>query len=641
MSQGTDLYTILRFYANRTRKPDFTVGVFISFLEKYARKYEKQRPDIGQWSTDTGRKIWTELPKLEKEGRIQLHTNESGTSISIPQFYVDLIQNVYRSADENAELPFPDESSLRIQLPHDQVKSINLEMDLPSILSSDYTSPAPILKISFPESTGTAIILASMVPKRLLELALMKIRHYLRSHNNKEYIQHKLMPAFQGKESQLKEALNQILIRPFDTMTEMEKSGDFVFSFWAYFSSMVKNDIRKKNDKLPEDTAALQSVFVIEFMNNFYRGKATKAKESETALKNLENQLNKPPFLFTIDDISRFTDTKGVPLLGQYSRETLEEHLKKISTSAEDNQLPDLLTIHGLSGERWFIKKKRVLPLCVRLLGEARIKVKPAISQRWFKLMKEYRTERSMEEDEAFDKELAELVAESTPELMAILNDEKLYLVYMELEGSENGIPEAGRLFYKGMLAPMSELMLLKRKDLLTDVKMLLPFWYSMPVFSKLIAFFKQLGRKDQKKKTRKISQAPVDTLNQDQKEVSKQQTGHKDRRVELKKTALEVQTRLIPPGYSAEEYLDELRDRWNRLISTQTKDNLTEDVNSLIRDYLRRTIRSLRSAPFTPERIAQLADTLSDTPNLQKLPAKDSLRLYIQLYITVLLMKA
>jgi hypothetical protein len=49
----------------------------------------------------------------------------------------------------------------------------------------------------------------------------------------------------------LKDAVNQLMTRPFDSIAEMEQAGDFSFPFWAYFSNLVKGDIRKKNDQLP------------------------------------------------------------------------------------------------------------------------------------------------------------------------------------------------------------------------------------------------------------------------------------------------------------------------------------------------------------------------------------------------------
>ncbi len=642
MSQGTDLYTIIRFYANRSHVPEIPVDTFISFLEKYAKRYASERPDLGQWATDTSRKVWAELPRLAEANTIRLVTDEGGTKIAVDQYYVDLLQQAYRSADDSAELPFPDEVSLKIIVPPVLLKTVNMEMDLSTYIASPPESPLPILKLVLPEGTGSPLILSSMISKRLLELSLLKIRHYLRSHNNKEYVQHKLAPAFQGKESQLKEKLNQLLIRPFDALGDIENAGDFSFSFWAYMTSLVKGDIKKKNDRLPEDMAALQAFMILEVYNNYYKSKATRAKEAETAFKNLELALEKAPFLFTVDDIIRFTDTKGVPLLGQYTQQALEEYLKTKSTTSVNEQLPELLIVRGPKDERWFLKKSKMLPLCVRLLGEARPRIKSAITQRWFKVMSNFQSEAAMENDDAFEKELAELADIQAPSLMALLDDQKLYLVYKELEGTEGGIPEAARLFYKGNLAPLADLLLLKRKDILVDVRMLLPFWYSMPIVSKIIAFFKNFGKKEKKSPLTKNSapkKGPAENLEELPSEEGPT-SGKVDRRKELAVAAKKAQGRLLPPGYTVDRYLGETQDRWNRLINAEAKNNLTEDVNSLIRDYLRRTIRSLRSAPFTEERIAALADTLVETPILQKLPAKESLRIYIQLYITKLLLK-
>jgi len=645
MSSGTDLYTILRLYANKNRTPQVSVAVFLQFLEKYAKHYEAEREDLAYWAQDTGRKVWSELSKLAEQGKVELITDESGTAISIHQFYVDVIQQAYRNIDESAELPLPDENSLGIVIPQNQIRSVNLEYDLPNLISQSPPEQPPILKLVFPDNGGSALILPAMIQKRLLEIALLKVRHYLRSHNNKEYIQHKLAPAFHGKETQLRDTLNHLLIRPFDAIRDMENSGDFIYPFWAYLCTQIKNDIKKKNDRLPEDMAALQAVSLVEVYNNFYKGKVTREKEAETAFRNLELQLEKPPYYYTIDEIIRFTDTKGVPLLGQYTQEALDQFLKtKTTTTEAKDKLPDLLIVQGHKGEKWFVKKSKILVLCFKLLGEVRPKVKTAISQRWFRLMQNYETEPAMQDEEAFEQELWELTERLSPPLVALLDDKKLYLVHTELEKGENGIPDNTRLFYKGTLVPLSELLLLKQKDLLTDVKVLLPFWYSLPIISSLIAFFKRHSRKRKKlKKSYTTTTTPNDaidknTIDRKKGDESTVERKQRDRRKELREVALKVRSSLIPDGHTIDSYMEELLDRWNRIINVDAKNNLTEDVNSLIRDYLRRTIRSLKNAPFTADRISNLAEALVNTPNLQKLPARESLKIYIQLYIVKLL---
>jgi hypothetical protein len=645
MSSGTDLYTILRLYANKNRTPQVSVASFLQFLEKYAKHYEAERADLAYWAQDTGRKVWSELSKLAEQGKIELITDEAGTVISIHQFYIDIIQQAYRNIDESAELPFPDENSLGIVLPPNQLRNINIEYDLPNMIAQNPPENHPILKLVFPDNGGSALILPAMIQKRLLEISLLKVRHYLRSHNNKEYIQHKLAPAFHGKETQLRDTLNHLLVRPFDAIRDMESSGDFIYPFWAYLCTQIKNDIKKKNDRLPEDMAALQAVLVVEVYNNYYKGKVSREKEAETAFRNLELQLEKPPYYYTIDEIIRFTDTKGVPLLGQYTQEALEQFLKtKTTTSEAKDKLPDVLIVQGHKGEKWFVKKSKMLVLCFKLLGEVRPKVKTAISQRWFRLMQNYETEPAMQDEDAFEQELWELTERLSPPLVALLDDKKLYLVHTEFEKGENGIPDNTRLFYKGTLVPLSELLLLKQKDLLTDVKVLLPFWYSLPIISSLIAFFKRQSRKRKKlKKTIHTSTTPNDTIDTDAVDREKADEGtaevkQRDRRKELREVALKARSRLIPDGHTLDSYMEELLDRWNRIINVDAKNNLTEDVNSLIRDYLRRTIRSLKNAPFTADRISHLAEALVNTPNLQKLPAQESLKLYIQLYIIKLL---
>jgi hypothetical protein len=638
MSQVADLYAIIRFYANRTRTSTFPVDVFVSFLEKYAKRYAAERPDLAPWAEDTSRKVWAELSKLAEAGKCPISSDERGTLVSVAQFFVDLLQQTYRTVDETPELPFPDETSLNIVVPPAQLRTVTLDVDLSAFLGEAAGTTQPVIKLTFPEGAGSTLLLAEMLPKRLLELALIKIRHYLRSHNNKEYIQHKLAPAFQGKEAQLKDTLTQLMVRPGDSMTDLESAGDFSFQFWAYFASLVKGDILKKNDKLSEDIAALQAVYIIEFFNNYYKGKVQKERDTETAFRNLEQQLDKPPFYYTMDDVVRFTDTKGVPLLGQYTKEALETYFKNKTTSGSLDKLPELLTVHGLGGERWFVRKSKMMPLCVKLLGDARPRIKNTLTQRWFKLMGDYRSESAMENDDAFDNELAELTGSLAPILSALLQEKTLYLVHEELEGTEAGVPETTRLFYKGALAPMSELYLLTRSDLITDVRMLLPFWYSIPVISGIIAFFKRMGKS--KNETKRTAKRVV--LPEAEETVQRPESGTAAARKEaLKKAAREVQRRLLPKGVTMDAHLSDLADRWNRIINPQAKANLTEDVNSLIRDYVRRTARTLRAANFTTERISELASSLSEAPALQKLPARDSLRLYIQLYIVKLILKS
>ena len=73
-------------------------------------------------------------------------------------------------------------------------------------------------------------------------------------------------------------------------------------------------------------------------------------------------------------------------------------------------------------------------------------------------------------------------------------------------------------------------------------------------------------------------------------------------------------------------------------MLSKDAYTNLTEDVNSLIRDYLRHIMRTLSAGTFSKERVENLAKTLVNTPALKKIPDKKALSEYIVLYILRLL---
>ena len=82
---------------------------------------------------------------------------------------------------------------------------------------------------------------------------------------------------------------------------------------------------------------------------------------------------------------------------------------------------------------------------------------------------------------------------------------------------------------------------------------------------------------------------------------------------------------------------MNSYKKQWNRMLTKQAYLNLTEDVNSLIRDYMRKVLRTISGQSFTIDRIQDLAETLCKTPNMQKITDQDSLYVYVQLYMIYL----
>jgi hypothetical protein len=627
MAQKTDLYSILVSYAHKNNSPYIEIEPVIAFIGKYAKQAAARMPEWSRWTQDVSVKFWSEMSGLAESGQCELLSDTPDGRIYMPVFYVDFLRRYYENTDNKTDIPFPSEESLGIAVPGNHKKRLDVEFDVSGYLENPDENIPPLVQIDFPDSFGTGLFLLSMIPKKLMELCFFKVRVYLEGHSNKEYTLHKLSPQLQGKEMYLKDMLNNIIIRPTDCLRVMEEGGDFSYLFWAHFCILVKNDIKKKEERLNADIAVGQAVYFLEVFNRYYRSRSVKRREKEIAYGELKLCLEKPPFLYTMDQILKFPGSKGVLLLGQYTRDELDEWVKIATTENSGQGLPELLIVSGPRKERWFVSKSKILPLCARFLVEGRFLVKDAVSKRWINLLKKYYREPAMDNDKDFENLLLRYTGRLHPALTAVLEDPKLQLVYDELERSQ-GIPASSRIFVKGIMVPYSSLLLLNRKDLLADIRVYLPFWYSVPLFSSLIAFFKGLLKKKGSQKN-----------GRDGDEEEPEAIEEKENNAELRKAARAVETALVPPKHSLETYLGELENRWIRLIDKKARANLVEDVKSLIRDSLRQTLRAQKHFKVTRETLSVLAsDIVSRTPSLWELGGKESLLLYVELYLVKLM---
>ncbi|MDR2402947.1 MAG: hypothetical protein LBD78_02845 [Spirochaetaceae bacterium] len=634
MAQRTDLYSILMNYADRHHSPYIDIETFIVFLEKYAGNHTDEQPEWKKWVDDVNVKFWGELNHLIEEGKCVLLDEKREGQIYLAEFYADIVRQTYESLDANAGLPFPCEQSLGISIPRDQVRVIGIETDMSDYLNAPQEAPFPILMIAFPENITPALVLSSLLPQRFIEAALLKIRYYLQNHNNKEYILHKLMPQFMGKETLLREMFKQVEIHPLDCLHYLETGGEFSVLFWLYFCNMIKTEIRRKDDLLAEDIAAFQSVYIINVMTVYYKKKVMLAKEKELAFSMLEQRLNKAPFLYSMNDIINFTGANGQSLLGQYSAEELEEYLTRQTTECMNQELPALLIFYRQKDEQLFIFKDRVIPLCTKLLVDIRPQVQKAISLRWQGMLREFNREDAMEQDYDFEKLLESCVNEFSPFISLLTGDKRLYLINAESERFRGLSSESSMLFNSnGTLLPFSTLLLLKRKALLVDARLLLPFWYSIPIVTTIIAFFKHIGSGKGRTQSSRDKASPAEE-GSDQAELM-----NRVQRRALQSAARDYKSAIVPIGYTLESYLEELEDRWRKLLDKKDKKTLVEDVKSLIRDKLRRALRQWKRKRITQKTFASIADgIMAESSVLEQLDTRESVHLYIQLYIIKLI---
>ena len=196
-------------------------------------------------------------------------------------------------------------------------------------------------------------------------------------------------------------------------------------------------------------------------------------------------------------------------------------------------------------------------------------------------------------------------------------------------------------LFVNGKLMNYSDLLLLKNTKILANAKSRLPFIYTIPILSWLISFFNTRKKEkllEKKAYTSSSKNTSIDEILDDEEgdsSNSKKSSAKPVSKTEaLANAAKDITKDLIPEGSTLDRELNFLTKQWNKMISKEAYNDLIEDVNSLIRDYTRRVVKTLSATSFTRERVENLAKTLVKTPNMQKINEEKALTEYVTLYI-------
>ena len=238
-----------------------------------------------------------------------------------------------------------------------------------------------------------------------------------------------------------------------------------------------------------------------------------------------------------------------------------------------------------------------------------------------------------MKDKKAFETVLKDEVRTLSPVLWSLLNANFLTMLNYENDHSENA--NSFHIFSNGKLLPYSELLMLSNNSILSTAKIMLPFWHTIPILSWIMSMIN--SKKNEKKPRKKaIKEFSADDIPDD---TPKQSPGrYVNKKEAVIEAARNVADELVPSGSTIDRELDSYLKLWNKMITKEAHASLTEDVNSLIRDYTRKVMRTISASTFTVDRVRTLAETLVKTPNMQKIKENDALTMYVELYILRLL---
>lgn len=618
MTIYTDLLHLLRMFSLRRNSAQVTLQPFQDYLHRYARHFLQQKPELAVHLEISLETLLSELKKIQDEGDIEITTDKSNTTIIfVPYYHVDNISRQYANLEQHPDIPFPLLSDLPRNFPGKLLKAISVSDDLAE-LAPESKENSFLYALNYNGDIPALIFPGSYTTEKLLNLALGKIKLFLSKDESRDYMQKRLMVANPGKEFTVKTFITKTMAHSVNSFQNVKESGDN-YILWGQLCAFIKQEFVKKNEKLPDEIALLQAAGILEYLNNYYRNKTQKDIQTDTALKNLLLAFQKAPYYFTMKQITQFTDSRGVPLLGQYSEETLQNFMKQKASSSEKYIIPDILTFTNASNDRFYLLTEKVVPLLISLINEARKPVRELCIKKWHEMLMNFEQDDSIKNDTAFNELLREITAHSAPNLYGLLNAPFILSIIADPRLNEIQAMEINRIFPAGKPAAYSEILMLNRHEILSDTKILLPFWYTIPIISSIIAFFKR------KKKTPQPAQP------------EKKETTYKKPKQRLKDAAEKISAEFIPEGMTLDQTLEKALDEWNQTLGHPARENLTEDVNALIRDYLRGINRTLSFSSFTADRVRSLAKTLLESSSLLKIKERKALQNYAELYIVKL----
>ena len=629
MATSSNLSSIIRFYADKQKSPFIDQREFCAWIKKYAEHHVEEQADLVKYLGDPTGTVTAELAGLEQKHLAAVIPNGNKKMIVSIAYFAQKYVNTYKELIKNESIPYPVETDLPKKFPTAILERKNAQDYFIQNMNEEPSKSQSLYVVVFPRDLPPLLLPACVPIKVLVESSQMKLRKVLKKEEYHDYFLKKLRSANPSKEISVKNFYSSFVDKDYNGYIDVTDGDQYYL--WNQLCYFVRQDFEKIQDRTSDDTSVLQAISISEIHSSYLKEKFQKDRRREEALKELESNLGQPPYFFSTPQILKFQDKHGKLLFGQYTEDDLKETLLKLSTESEDNTLPKLVVFKVASGTRSYIYKNKVISLIVRLCNEAHDSIKETLVNKWYEALLEYTKLPEMTNKEKFEKKLELMVEDNSPVLYALLTANFITLLSAEknLDDSLSSL----QLFADGKLLPYSHLLMLRSEDILAEAKMRLPFIYTIPIISWIIGLFRskkiEKEKKAAKEREHNTEADPMAILEEEGDKKTK-----KSRHEALADKAKELSAEFIPEGSTIDRELNFLTKQWNRMISKEAYNNLTEDVNSLIRDYTRRVCNTLTAQSFTKDRIENLAEALCRTPNMQKIQEQKALLDYVQLYM-------
>jgi hypothetical protein len=619
---NSDLLLLLGAYAIKHNSAVIITDSFIQSVTAAVLQKKANIPGIKSFFDDTKNKIHKTLDALIKD---ELVFKEDGSkkNIYIPSFYSGKICEAYEHIDTSIETPLPNDTSLSIyNLQKHHIRHIDVLNNFSSYINKrDEDNKMEIIRLVFFEGYGSALAVSGLLPRKMLQIAMFKLRDYLYRYGNTDFFLEKLKSYFPGKEALVGDYFKNITATPEKSMETIMTGNNFSTSFWSSLFGIVKSELQYQEtlsgERTMRDVALYQACTIILACNNYYTTIALNERDKALFFSAIDEEMGKPPYYYTFDEIKNFKSYQGQDVLHGSSVQELTAYIKKKIKPGGNNEMPSIFVFHGPNSEIWYAQKNKIINLCARLIAEASPLFKKCIEDRWRKMIKNYYTENTMRDDFVFEELIRDLALDSMPHLSPILREPKLEFVLDELK--TNGEPFLLELFNYGEPLPFRKILGLERETILFTIRASLPIRFSVRFIVKIIGFFKH-GTKSElifkkKRKPNKAAKANPGERDNDNPAIDDLVAG------------------LLPQGETVESELDTLAEKWNQLIDKSAREMLRKDVNEIINASLSFEQKTLKFGNLTVSILEDIAGALIVANDvLNSIHDKKALQSYITL---------
>ena len=573
------------------------------------------------------------LKELERNNKLKIeYIDKMAHRVVFLPYFIERVKAVYEEMKTDLHLPFPTPELFKQDIPPNQIEPVDVKSEFVSFLENDSPVDNKILRLMLPQFEYSLLVMPSMLKKDLLHRAIEKIKAFLSKESNRDYIRSRVVAAMKKDQPTVRRMFDTIENKTPDAINSIYEPSPFSFSFWSHLASSVIKEYQSKKSAYVGDYVFAQAAYLIGFYNVYYKGKSQKSSDKDSALHLLNVKIKKDPYCFSLRDIYAFRDDNGIELIKVCGRNEYNNYITKMITELDSKGIPELIMVKTEAGKEYFISRDLFAQYLLKEIAEASLLFKNEIVFEWKDSLENYIKLEEMKSITVFNKMVKKKLKKQRPVLSSMLDYNMLSKLLTHDKVREAERMEISRMLNENMgrIASYDTIFNLDRAAIFSEVKLLVPLYKSSSIisvmvtmFAKIFGVFHVIGKKDKSKKKQK---------NKDLMEFTKTSTD------DFVVAVANLKDDFIGVDGNIELSMEELINKWNPLIGSISKANLVEDVNSFVRDYIRKIKKSFLVSAPDKERVESMAMRLSENSAFSMIKNRDILQRYIELYMIQLL---